>query len=336
MVIDAKNDHQILDIGEDLDVHIENITFINGKGDYGGAIQANVGDLGLEGCTFYKNAAYQGAGLYSDGGSISINKCRVIDNVAVSGMIALPYGGRLVLENTEFGGNVAALASNSLFFINYSSQLPRASRSQSNFHQKTLNTLGGYSKGIYSNDLDLVINRCFFHDNVAKGNGEATSDIIAVGNILVANSDFRSNSGDNYGGAISIGGDLVVITDTDILNNTIAVWGPSAGISIYGGNSLIHRCSISGNHNATGGIAECGGMMVEENASVEIIDSAITGNIGYAGGIYIKPGAIVSIGNCNISGNIASNKGGAIYNEGAMSLRGCSIAKNTPDDIFNP
>jgi len=322
-----------LDIGKGLDVHIENITFINGRGDYGGAIHAKAGDLSLEGCTFYKNAAYQGAGLYSDGGNTSINRCKVIDNVAVNGIIALPYGGRLVLENTEFGGNVAALASNSLFFIDYSSQVPRASRNQSNFHQKALNTLGGYSKGIYSNDLDLVINRCSFHDNAAKGNGEATSDIVAVGNILVANSDFRSNSGDSYGGAISVGGDLVVVTDTDVVNNTIAVWGPSAGISIYGGNALIHRCSISGNHNATGGLAECGGVMVEENASIEILDSTITGNIGYTGGIYIKPGATVSIGDCNISGNTASNKGGAIYSEGAMSLKGCSIAKNIPDDI---
>lgn len=246
-------------------------------------------------------------------------------------------GGRLVLENTEFGGNVAALASNSLFFIDYSRQQLGASRNQSNFHQKALDTLGGYSKGVYNNDLDLVINRCSFHDNAAKGNGEASSDIFAVGNIPVANSDFRSNGGDNYGGAISIGGDLVVITDTDVINNTIAVWGPSAGIKIYGGsNSLVHRCSISGNHNAIGGTAECGGIMIGENARVEIIDSAITGNSGHAGGIHIKPGATASIWNCNISGNSASNKGGAIYNEGAMSLKGGRISKNISDDIYNP
>lgn len=338
VVLGAENDRQILDIEGDLTLHIENITFINGRGDYGGAIYAKAKELALEKCDFYRNAAYQGAVLYSDGGNISFNKCKIIGNVAISGMVALSYGGRLVLENTEFGDNVAGLASNSLFFIDHSSQqgASRDQLNQSDFHQNALGILEDYAKGIYSNDLDLVINNCSFHDNAAEGSGETSSDIVAVGNVLVANSDFRSNTGDNYGGAISIGGDLVVITNTSVINNTINVWGPSAGIKIYGGNALVHCCSVSGNHNTTSGIAERGGIYVNRDANVEIIDSIITGNSGHTGGMHIKPSATVSIENCNISGNSASYKGGGVYNEGALIFKGGCVTENIPDNIYSP
>ena len=54
-------------------------------------------------------------------------------------------------------------------------------------------------------------------------------------------------------------------------------------------NALIHNCSISGNHYAKGGRTDCGGIMIYDNSSVEIINSTITDNEGNAGGIYIWP-----------------------------------------------
>jgi hypothetical protein len=328
VVIDAESDHQILNLVKDISVHVENVTFANSKGGNGGAIYTRAHDLALENCKFYNNTAYQGAGLYSDEGDISISNCTIIGNNAILGIVAMPYGGKLILENTEFSENVGAQGANSLFFIGNSRQPSESMKDRSKYRHRPREVFEDYSKGIYSDDLELIINNCSFHDNAATGWGEATSDAIAVGNTLIANSDFRSNSGIKYGSSISTGGNSVVITNTNVTDNVLTVWGPTPGIEIYGGNILIDHCLVSDNHNVENGKAECGGIMVCENASVEIVDSTITNNAGIRGGIYVWPGANLTIRNCNISDNSASKKGGAIFNEGNLTVIGGTIEGN--------
>jgi predicted outer membrane repeat protein len=176
--------------------------------------------------------------------------------------------------------------------------------------------------------LEMIMNNCSLHDNIGMAHGETAEDVVTVGNILIANSEFKSNTGIKYSGNIKTGGNSVVITNTNVIDNALSIWGPSAGIEILGGNILIDHCSVSGNHYAEDGEAECGGIMVYENASVEIIDSTITKNEGISGGVYAEPGANLTIRNCSISDNYASKKGGAIFNEGNLTVIGGTIEGN--------
>jgi hypothetical protein len=328
VVIDAKSEYQILNLGEGISVHIENVTFANGKGGNGGAISTRAHELALENCKFYNNTAYQGAGLYSDSGDISIFNCTILGNNAICGIVAMPYGGKLILENTEFSENVGAKVANSLFFIGNSRQPTESGKDRSKYRHRPREVFEDYSKGIYSEDLELVMNNCSFHNNIGLARGETAADLIAVGNVLIANSEFRSNTGIKYGGAISTCGNSVVITNTNVTDNLLSIWGTSPGVDIQGGNILIDHCFVSGNHNVEDGKAECGGIMVCENASVEIANSIITQNEGIAGGIYAEPGANLTIRNCSISDNYASKKGGAIFNEGNLTVIGGTIEGN--------
>jgi hypothetical protein len=332
VILDANKSHQILSLGDDksnIAAHIENVAFTNGKGDYGGAIRTKVQKLVLNKCILKNNAAYEGSGLYGDGGDISILNSTIGNNVAIADTVSMPYGGKLVLENTDFNNNIVIENANSLYFMGDSNQPPGESNDEWMYRHKPREVFEDYSKGIYNKDLEMLMTNCTFHDNVAKGYGAAVSEVIAVGNVLIANSNFRSNQGEKYAGALSTGGDSVVIIGTNFIDNNINIWGPSPGIEIYGGNVLIGHCLVSGNNFATSGEAECGGIMVFDDSSVEIINSTINDNGGKAGGLYIEPNTTVLLKDCNISSNIASNKGGAIYNEGNLTLIGSEIKNNT-------
>ena len=329
VVIDAKDGHQILEVEKGISVRIKNTAFVNGNGSYGGAISTRAKELVLDKCIFKDNTAYMGSGLFGYGGDISILNSTFNGNIAIKDTISMPYEGKLVLESTEFSNRVGVKDANCLFFIGDSGQLPVSPEEASMYRQKPNEVLEDYSRGIYNKDLELIIDNCSFHDNIAKDGGAAGSDIDVVGNILIANSKFRSNQGEKYSGPRSAGGDSVVITNTNIINNTITIWGPSPGIEIDGAsNALIHNCSISGNHYAKGGRTDCGGIMIYDNSSVEIINSTITDNEGNAGGIYIWPDTTVLLKNSSILGNSASDEGEAIYNKGTLNIKDSTLSDN--------
>ena len=218
-------------------------------------------------------------------------------------------------------------------------RIRRLLEKESMYRQKPAEVLGEYSRGIYDKDLELIINNCTFHDNILEVGSPTGSDVVAVGNILIANSEFRSNYGVRYSGALLVGGDSVVIANTNIINNTVTDRGPAAGLKVDGGNVLLHNCSISGNHYAKDGMADCGGIKIYEDSSVEVIDSTIADNEGFAGGLYAESNTTVLVKNCMISENSGSGKGGAIYNKGIMTLNESKILKNTAEEyagaIFN-
>jgi hypothetical protein len=203
-------------------------------------------------------------------------------------------------------------------------------------------------KTLHIGKIELIMNNCSFHNNLEKARREAAGDIIAVGNTLIANSNFRSNRGIKYSGAISTGGNSVVITNTNVTDTSLTAWGSSAGVEIQGGNILIDHSSVSGNHYAEDGRAECGGIMVYENSSVEIVDSTITQNEGIRGGIYVWSNSNLTIRNCSISDNYVFNEGnlmviggaiegnqasigGSIWNANHMNLKGVTL-----DEIVEP
>ena len=342
-------------------MYINNIAFVNGNGSYGGAISTKAKELVLDKCIFKDNTAYMGSGLFGYGGNISILNSTFNSNIAIRDTVSMPYGGKLVLKSTEIRNSVGAKEVNCLFFIGDSGQhhwspeeelmyrqrskefleerIRRLLEKESMYRQKPAEVLGEYSRGIYDKYLELIINNCTFHDNILEVGSPTGSDVVAVGNILIANSEFRSNYGVRYSGALLVRGDSVVIANTNIINNTVTDRGPAAGLKVDGGNVLLHNCSISGNHYAKDGMADCGGIKIYEDSSVEVIDSTIADNEGFAGGLYAESNTTVLVKNCMISENSGSGKGGAIYNKGIMTLNESKILKNTAEEyagaIFN-
>ncbi len=210
-----------------------------------------------------------GSGLFGYGGNISIFNSTFKGNIAIKDTFSMPYRGKLVLEITEFSNSVGDKEVNCLFFIGDSGQHHWSPEEESMYRQKPAEVLEEYSRGIYAKDLELIINNCTFHDNILEAGSPTGSDVVAVGNILIANSEFRSNYGARYSGALAVSGDSVVIASTNIINNTVTDWGPAAGLEIEGGNILLHNCSISRNHYAKDGTSDCGGIKIYEDSSVE-------------------------------------------------------------------
>jgi hypothetical protein len=114
---------------------------------------------------------------------------------------------------------------------------------------------------------------------------------------------------DDYGGGIIIGGGVVDIIDSEIVDNEA---GTSAGIYAFNGSVLnMERSKLNNNiaehHN--------GGVWMRSNTKLTIYDSEIRGNQsgGVGGGIYAYDGSEVAIYNSVIADNKAGNHGGGLY-----------------------
>lgn len=149
------------------------------------------------------------------------------------------------------------------------------------------------------------------------------TDCTLDGNIL-------TNTGNNYGGAISFGGyeHTVTLTGCTISNHKIATaltdntqYGARGGALYLQGSGTItlDGCTISGN---------------EATASAY----KTNGNLGNGGGIYIYGTctAAIEIKNCSIANNTATSEGGGIYAGSGAGTYSLTITneKNTDGDVI--
>ncbi|MDO5847935.1 MAG: hypothetical protein Q4P18_00155 [Methanobrevibacter sp.] len=106
--IDGNNKGPIFKVGTGVTVTINDLTFINGNGDYGGAI-SNYGTLILNNCKFENNTAtYRGGAVYSEG--VLIVSDSIFDNNNITtrnvnndygGAAIANMGGVLTMKNTK-------------------------------------------------------------------------------------------------------------------------------------------------------------------------------------------------------------------------------------------
>ena len=210
-----RTSHQILEVETGISVRIKNTAFVNGNVSYGGAISTRAKELVLDKCIFKDNTAYMGSGLFGYGGDISILNSTFNGNIAIKDTISMPYGGKLVLDSTEFSNRAGVKDANCLFPIGDSGQLPVSPEEArciveakevledlSMYRQKPNEVLEDYSRGIYNNhkDLELIIDNCSSMIIPQRTVVQQDQILMFVGNILIANSKFRSNQGEKYNG----------------------------------------------------------------------------------------------------------------------------------------
>ena len=216
-------------------VHLENITFTNGKNiDLGGAICGYDTAVYLLNCTFINNSANQQGGvLYGDGMHISVSNSSFINNTAEYGgaiLIDSGYGdilNSLFIENTadENGGA-----------IDLSATMPLNINIADCSFEKCLAKNGG---AIYidSESYTLPIDRCDFINCSATQNGGSTYYICQDGQIRYSR---FINSSATSGKAIYAGA-TATISNSEFEDLT----AKKLSDVIYGG--IITNCTLNEN-----------------------------------------------------------------------------------------
>ena len=229
-ILDAKLLGNIFTISNHSNVVLINLTFINGKGDYGGAI-TNHGNLSLINCTFIQNKAYNtnygsntyGGAVYNDN-FLLIDNCIFINNTAGSIFQRRAYGGAiynnasLLVNNSYFignsviywgneeerflgrkGGAIASLSDNAMIynsvFKNHSIISNKISTDYTGSHI-IISSEGG---ALFIEGNDNIVSSCLFENNSADIGGSFS---ILGNNNSVKNSTFLNNSA-YIGGALS-------------------------------------------------------------------------------------------------------------------------------------
>jgi hypothetical protein len=173
VVVDAHRAYKVLDINNlQADIKLKNIKFVNGKGDYGGAISSRAKSLSLMNCTFSSNLAYYGAGVYQKEGSLLVEDSTFDYNYAAS-------EGGAVYYNDSVAGNTATRDAND-------GLSPLIIR-DTGFYG---NNAGQVGTAIYSDSRGLRLESSVF----SKNNG--TSPIFAMdGQIVVRGCNISNNLG---------------------------------------------------------------------------------------------------------------------------------------------
>jgi predicted outer membrane repeat protein len=203
--INALEKSRIFNIESSGHIVLNNITFINGKSDLGGAILFgnNVSDIVIDNCKFINNSAtFNGGALYANATFINST-----------------------IANTEFGNNDATRNGGAIYFKGQSSGIL--------FENLTFeNNVAQYGDSgainFYGKMSDITFDNVVFYNNSAKSMGSAPSMGGAINidncveNCLFNNTLFVQNFAKNSAGALSINKAISALTfeNTNFINNT--------------------------------------------------------------------------------------------------------------------
>ena len=364
-ILDAKLLGNIFTISNHSNVVLINLTFINGKGDYGGAI-TNHGNLSLINCTFIQNKAYNtnygsntyGGAVYNDN-FLLIDNCIFINNTAGSIFQRRAYGGAiynnasLLVNNSYFignsviywgneeerflgrkGGAIASLSDNAMIynsvFKNHSIISNKISTDYTGSHI-IISSEGG---ALFIEGNDNIVSSCLFENNSADIGGSFS---ILGNNNSVKNSTFLNNSA-YIGGALSsfdyCTNEYKYTLQTFMYNNLYS--NISIDSCYFEENYLIHS-----DYNVL--ISYCNNFFIAGGAVFLKIDNITITNSNFSGNYldnlnkysrYTYGGAVFTLGdnslfeNCMFNENIASS-GGALFTRGISStIKNCNFSNN--------
>jgi len=223
---------------------VDGITFQNGNGDFGGAIDS-AGTLTISNSTFSGNSAQTAGGaIVNRGGTLTISTSTFSGNSAPSGGGAIAnLDGTLTISNSTFSDNSSGgggaifnggtlTISNSTFTGN-SAQFGGAINnfggtltiSNSTFSgNSATNGDGGGGGAISNRDGTLTISNSTFSDNSSGGGGAIANFGGTLGTLTISTSTFSGNSAPR-GGAIFNLDTLTISTSTFSGNSATVVGG---------------------------------------------------------------------------------------------------------------
>jgi hypothetical protein len=339
--VDGTNNGIIFNISGN--VKIQNISFVNGNGEKGGAIyNDHNGTLNIADCIFQDNNAKYGGAIFSYG-SCSFYNCEFARNHAdgEGGAINNNFKGDLTVINTEFSMNTAISAAaifsaseckitGSKFNKNTAKQMAGAIYTSGKLKIATSNFTsneacfadGGAIVNKYTNNTSPVsIDNCNFSQNHALTSGAINN--LGICNII--NSQFIKNRADSYGGSIANTYKLTV-KNTAFSNNKA---GKTGGGIVNSGTMDLEGNTFTGNNAIEGGaITTYGSSTINYNKfannTAQSNGGAISNN--YDGN---NTDPCVEMNYNDFTKNNATEAGGALFNNGKGILRNNNFTMNT-------
>ena len=347
--LDASSRSSIFNILGNSHVILKNLTFANGYGDDGGAINVGAGSsIELIDCIFLNNTATNNGGaVFINSDSLTsdslIKSSTFKDNTAANGGSIYVMSSTLNISASEFTDNIAKSYGGSLFVdgILHTSQtafegnraysggaiyLNDTSKTNSTIENSKFNNCNATVDGgaVYISADNVHAKNLIFENNVAGDDGGA---IYWEGNTgVIYNVTCRNNKGisidkpdgttsSTRGGSICLTGSNVILSDSKFTSSS-AYMDDNKNYSKVDGGALF----ITGNDVVVSGTTfdACnatnnGGAVYVIGNNTHIYDCSFTDCIGRDGAALFVNGTGCTLYNSNFTENVANDDGGAIY-----------------------
>ena len=308
--INGMGQSRIFNITSLNNVILNNITFMNGNSNLGGAIILNgdVSGIGIDNCKFINNTATQNGGaIYAKGAFIN----STVKNSEFASNIAAKNGGAIyflinssgnLFENIAFSNNRANGADGGA--INFHAQLTKTTFNNLTFlNNHAANGGGAINTDHNVNDNNSYANSTFINNRAKNGgafNGYGYSNYNSFETCV-----FINNSASNHGGAINVDDDAkyVIFFETAFINNTAGKNGGALSFDNSKRNMLENTFFIQNQADIEGSAIHISKNMSED----KVIRSYFINNSAY--------GAVIDVNgtiNSNFEAIFVNNTGNAV------------------------
>lgn len=324
VVIDAQRKGSILSIDNPKSsVDIVQIGFVNGKGDYGGAITSKAKSLTLYNCSFINNLANYGAGVYQNGDRLSIENSVFTHNYAASkgGAIYANASGKnspLVVKGCKFHRNNVTNIGAAIY----------AEHRNFSMESSELSKNGG-TAALYASNSSVLLKECNISDNLGPNNMRAYGE----------GGGARFDSCSATIEKCTVEGNKAAYSDEDG-KFTPEAWGfggKGGGVYMLHSNIAMNSTHVDGNEAFTaGGIFVAYSNLTMNSGSISnnvaryVITQDGTRHNGQCGGLLVLGGSRATLNGVSLLRNRADAQNGAIHNSGLLHLTGKTIiSENT-------
>lgn len=222
VALDGRDENPIFVIGEETDVAIERMTFVNAQrelGSDGGAIRVVNETLGgkliLSECVFKHNTAKDkfGGAVYAEQLlELYIYRSVFEDNYAVSGGALFLYETMFNITNSYFIGNFVDYEGGAIFMENADAEVAPTHLLRGNWFSANRADEGGSAvKAQQSEPVDLVVEQCEFESNQVDkdqaGNSGGGALSMSGGRLLLDSSSFQDNISSANSAAVWVNSD---------------------------------------------------------------------------------------------------------------------------------
>ena len=126
-VITGKNQNRIMNIWGNIEILIDNLSFINGNADQGAAVHSINGQLTIVNSIFNNNTALNnGAAIFSEGEELIIKRTLFKNNVSNQGSGGGIHASTVQIDSCDFIANVAGSDGGAVFIANDRSDITRS------------------------------------------------------------------------------------------------------------------------------------------------------------------------------------------------------------------
>ena len=345
-----------------IDVTIRGLGFVNAVSHIGGGAIYSTENLTLEDTLFVNNGTriydplltglvtggLHGGAIWQQGASLTINNSTLTGNFtdandsdgggvyAVNADVTFFYttfsGNRTLMGNSEGGG--MALRNSSL-----------------NATEMTIvgnATLAGVSDGggVYLHNTTALFEESAIGGNFTAGANSKGGGIALAGSSSLVSLEknttltFNSSAGAQaHGGGAYVGGGLLTINNSHVIQNSTTGQGAFGGAIAVGSGGALNMTGAAVQLNSTAGSGSHGGGVANLSGNVTIRNSTLSanqakhGSTGRGGAIYSDTNLTgtqkTTILNSTISGNTAAFRGGGVFNaDGRLEILHSTITNN--------